>query len=401
MRSAYLFVGMSIFCLFSSVLSAQPIYVSELATGNGDGSSWDDAFTVIQDAIDLADPYATVLVGPGTYDENLDMKGKAITLTGTDPNDPATVHSTVIHGGGLGRVITCVTGETPDTVIAGLRIQNGDAGTDIGGGVYCNDSNPVIQHCVFADNAAASWGGAIACWGGAPSILNCTFIGNTSSNYGGAIGCYDSDATIANCLFSGNTGVRGGGIGCYLKAPTVTNCSFSSNTGYYGGAIYCNRSNLVAINSILWGNSATHGKEIYLSSASPSFSYCVVEGGWSGSGSNNLISDPLFIDPDGDDDIAGTDDDNLNLDGYSVCINAGDAAGDYAGQLDVSGYARVLYGRVDIGAFEVYPIGGDLSVDGQVDLADLTMFVDSTQWLVDVDLEDFALLAGQWMLGVE
>ncbi|MHC4742917.1 MAG: hypothetical protein ACYS8Z_13460, partial [Planctomycetota bacterium] len=48
--------------------------------------------------------------------------------------------------------------------------------------------------------------------------------------------------------------------------------------------------------------------------------------GWTGilGGQGNFGSDPLFLDPDGQDNIPGTEDDNARLAPASPCINAGD-----------------------------------------------------------------------------
>ena len=53
--------------------------------------------------------------------------------------------------------------------------------------------------------------------------------------------------------------------------------------------------------------------------------YCCVQG-WTGSlgGVGNIGDGPLFKDADGDDDIVGTEDDNLDLAAGSPCIDAGD-----------------------------------------------------------------------------
>ena len=47
-----------------------------------------------------------------------------------------------------------------------------------------------------------------------------------------------------------------------------------------------------------------------------------VEGGWFGTGNINV--DPLFVDPEGPDDIVGTEDDNVRLTAFSPCIDAAD-----------------------------------------------------------------------------
>ena len=365
------------------------------------------SYPTIQSAIDAATATDTVVVSQGIYYEKLDTGGKAITLCSTDPNDPDVVAGTIIDGGASGTVITCDTNETADMVIKGFWIQNGtgNSSTGNGGGIYCDSTYPIIENCVFSSNAATGgYGGGIFCWQGAPTISNCTFIGNSIGLFGngGGIACYGSDSIVTNCVFSGNDApVRGGGLYCNQSNPTVTNCTFSQNTAEeQGGAIYCTESDPIVVNCIMWGDSADSGDEVYSSVSSPTVSYCVIEGGWTGTGSNNIDSDPLFVDADGADDTVGTADDDLYPDPFSLCINAGDPNGDYWTQKDKSGYSRILYGRVDIGAYEVFPVGGDLNEDGQVDLADLILFADSDSWLVDVDLVDFALFAGQWMLGV-
>lgn len=358
-----------------------------------------DNYPTIQAAIDAAVALDTIIVNPGTYYEHLDMGGKAVTLTGTDPNDPAVVAQTIIDGSSTGRVITCDSGETSETVISGFWIQNGEAGSANAGGIYCYSSYPVIRHCVFSGNAANAYGGAIFCYLGGPTITNCTFIGNEASNYGGGVACYQSTTAVSNCVFSGNDGYRGGGIASYDDDAIITNCTFSGNTSNFGGAVYCSIGSPIVLSSILWGNTAVHGQEIRVESLSnPAVSYSVIEGGWAGL--NNSAADPLFIDADGLDDIPGTADDDLHLDPFSGCINAGDPIGDYTAQVDMDFVSRVRYGRVDIGADEAYHMGWDLTLDDeneQINVEDLLLFAE--MWMIEVDLSDFALFSEQWLYG--
>ncbi len=54
----------------------------------------------IQNAIDAGHNGDVILVSPGVYYENINFRGKAITLTSTNPADPNVVTSTIIHASG-------------------------------------------------------------------------------------------------------------------------------------------------------------------------------------------------------------------------------------------------------------------------------------------------------------
>jgi hypothetical protein len=81
--------------------------------------------------------------------------------------------------------------------------------------------------------------------------------------------------------------------------------------------------------------------------------YSLVEG-WTGAlgGAGNSGADPMFADPIGPDGIPGTEDDDLQLSPGSPAINAGDPNTAGLPSTDLDGHARVLCGRVDIGAYE-------------------------------------------------
>ncbi len=70
-------------------------------------------FGTIQAAIDDVGTVAgdEIVVAIGTYTENINFNGKAITVRSTDPTHSAVVLNTIINGGGSGSVVTCNTGE--------------------------------------------------------------------------------------------------------------------------------------------------------------------------------------------------------------------------------------------------------------------------------------------------
>jgi hypothetical protein len=77
----------------------------------------------------------------------------------------------------------------------------------------------------------------------------------------------------------------------YGGSPTVTNCTFTANTAEHGGGLYnFGGSSPTVTNCIFWGDLPV---EIYTDDATPTITYCNIEGGHSGEG--NMNADPLFV----------------------------------------------------------------------------------------------------------
>ena len=123
-------------------------------------------FATIQAAIDASQDGDTIVVQPGTYTENIDYKGKAITLTSTNPLDLTIVASTIIDGNMNGSVVIFDSEETPNSVLTGFTIRNGSGtlladGKRYGGGIYIGlQSIPTIRRNKIINNTA-DIGGAI------------------------------------------------------------------------------------------------------------------------------------------------------------------------------------------------------------------------------------------------
>jgi len=189
-----------------------------------------------------------------------------------------------------------------------------------GGGMLNVDSTPALANCRLMANAAERYGAGMSNSGSDSVATNCVFGGNATGYWGsgGAISNTDSNSILANCLINGNSaGYYGGGVYNRSSSPVLTNCTLSNNSTKYGGGVYSlGLGSPVLTNCILWDNAR------WQIVGGAAVSYSDVQDGWFGAG--NIDADPLFVDPKGIDNIAGTDDDNLRLLGGSACIDAGD-----------------------------------------------------------------------------
>jgi hypothetical protein len=93
-----------------------------------------------------------------------------------------------------------------------------------GGGIYCDNSSPLINECILVGNESVSSGGAIACeFYSAPEISNCMLIRNESAT-GGGVYCFRSSPLISGSTLYGNRAHNaGGGIALALNSyPEIT-----------------------------------------------------------------------------------------------------------------------------------------------------------------------------------
>ncbi len=79
-------------------------------------------YSTIQSAINAAVDGNTVLVFAGTYTENINFNGKAITVKGAKG-----AGQTIINGGGNGSVVTFTSGEGANSILDGFTITGGSA----------------------------------------------------------------------------------------------------------------------------------------------------------------------------------------------------------------------------------------------------------------------------------
>lgn len=268
------------------------IYVDDDAAGTDNGSSWDNAFRHLQDALAAAraaEKPVEIRIAQGMYrpdqlpprdpsvpparggvidirdirfvlaDGMMLMGGYAGAAT-ADPNArDVTLYETIISGDRNGndeqtidpfdlsshpsredncRSLIAFGGGTKATMtLDGLVVAGATSSAlEISGG------NVSVSNCVFRNNAGDSGGAVYGSGTGDLKFYNCTFTGNWAEEVGGGIfvGNYSAGALMSDCIFHRNTSGRYGGamaVGSN-QMIRVTRCTFQENTaGEDGGAV--------------------------------------------------------------------------------------------------------------------------------------------------------------------
>ena len=365
--------------------SASVIFVNWSATGLNTGTSWADAFTSLETALDAAQPSDEIWVAAGIYtptDRLVPGDPRSATFelrsgvalyggfTGVETarTERDWVTNTVMLSGDIGEPdivadnayhVVYSSNVISTTVFDGFTVIAGNASgsTDFqqrGGGMYNAGGSPVIRHSVFTRNYAIFGGGlyndntsqvlhdvtiqhntARRSGGGVMNatgdvlLLNAVFRDNTTELVdGGAIyNYYAHDVRIINSLFIDNVAHKDGGVMFNeVTDPILINCTLSRNTSQAERTYLYNwgGSHITITNSILWGNSDALGDNTIFGAVD--IAHSVVQGGWSGTG--NLDSNPQFVD-------AATGDFRLRT--SSPALDAGDNTAVLSDTLDLDG----------------------------------------------------------------
>lgn len=222
----------------------------------------------IQAGINAAVNGDTVLVDPGTYFENINFNGKAITvMSSVDPT------FTIIDGKKIGSVVTFASGEGRTSVLSGFTLQNGAATSLEGGGISIG-SSPTITGNIIANNTGCNGGGGIGIAFASPLIKGNIITGNSQGGCSGGIGGGGisvrgaAAAEITDNVIEGNTWAgNGGGISLFAAGtPTVANNMVRNNSsegGQGGGMWIVNGSDALIVQNLFYNNTAAQGAGIW------------------------------------------------------------------------------------------------------------------------------------------
>ncbi len=300
------------------------LYVDADASGDNNGSSWDNAFTTLTPALNAAQAGDQIWVAEGTYTPETATDGRFSSFTlpylvslygGFDPTndvvlfddrDPGTYTTTLsgdingndgAKGVGTDNVYHVLIGGDR-SLLNGFTVSGGNSdlsceakrSTDHcrhGGGLYSTgDISITIQDCIFENNAATVGAGLVALNGVDLTLKNTVIRNNIADWSGGALTAGSTGSTVGSvtfdtCRIENNESNRlsGGAISIskmgsftMLKSEIIGNSSNVTDIpgyGYGGGLKLSGDIPTVLIADCLFeSNSAdTHGGAIFMSAS--------------------------------------------------------------------------------------------------------------------------------------
>ncbi len=235
------------------------IFVDHDATGSGNGSSWEDAFVGLVQALDSARSADEIWVAEGVYlpgtgrTSSFRLKDGVTLYGGFDGTEASlaerdwVLHRTLLSGdvgvpGDRGDNCYHVVANTlrpldSTAILDGFIITGGEAnGSDPdnhGGGMLNIQASPLVRNSVFEENDAEG-GGGMYNFSSSPIVQDCIFRCNSAFDGGGMYN-RASSPVLTRTTFFGNTGAYGGGLVLFASSPTVEDCVFELNRVYDSG----------------------------------------------------------------------------------------------------------------------------------------------------------------------
>jgi len=239
----------------------------------------------------------------------------------------------------------------------------GNKASRLGGGMYIQDSSPILTDVLIEVNSAGS--GAGIAFLNSSSILTDVILKENVADIGGGIYMNESDPKLTAVIVEGNAAklLPGGGLYIEYSKPELTNVLVKGNkAALFGSGIHNLGSSPVLTNvtitgnktemmyasglhndmgsspsirnSIIWGNDGTNISNAVPSIDVPGYFHSLVggsggSGNWDSSygqdGGGNIDMVPLFVKPIELSSPSWPDDGDLHLQSGSPAVNAGSA----------------------------------------------------------------------------
>ena len=268
-----------VFIHMNFVMAAQIIYVDLSAAGNNDGTSWSDAYTNLNTAIDSSKAGEAIWVAQGVYKPAAyprDISGNPA-LTDRD----FTFHlmdSVAMYGGFEGN-----SAEFPETDLSQRQLDsfptilNGNIGDSISGFDNCyhvlisiSDANTTIVDG-FTIREGAAYDQSPNDW----SIEG----GEVNQQYGAGMFSLNSSATLKNVKFKNNFAWEdGGGLYGIMSSHDISDVIFESNIAQKGGGMHNAENSTLSLSHVNFReNSALKGGGMYTDESSGTLYKCTFE----------------------------------------------------------------------------------------------------------------------------
>ncbi len=257
-------------CSYGVTQDAGIVYVNVEATGGNNGTSWEDAYTNLSDAVGNSDAGASIWVAKGIYYEHLALKDNQELYGGFEGSETELSQRdfrkniTAINGSDSGRVIRAAA----NNVIDGFTIINGYSDAEYAGaGIYAERSIQ-IRNNVIDNNHGGGWGGAIFIkTTESYAITNNVFLRNACTFWGASVLLYQAtNGIIENNIFTDNSSPgQDGNLFLYGCNPTVRKNVFCGNHDFArsAGLVYFG-SHSTSSNNLFVGNQASNCAAIYI-----------------------------------------------------------------------------------------------------------------------------------------
>ena len=271
------FLAMLVLMISGFPLGRVRLYVNAYSEGDGSGTSWEDAITDLQTALDQAEEGIEIWVAYGSYTptQNGDRSASfhlknGVKIYGGFFGDETSLDQRVkglipsILSGNIGSIFMTddnsyhvVNGSDTDSsaLLDGFTISDGTA-SDYGAGMVLINGSPTLVDVTFTNNqvtgpAEIGAGAGLYSQGGSPSLREVTFEQNSISGVdiaqGGGMYSQGGSPILVDVAFRENTAASGSGGGLYIQdgSPSLFNLLFercaANQQQYLLGEYRCGR----------------------------------------------------------------------------------------------------------------------------------------------------------------